>query len=121
MKGTALIYRPREAEPEVMPMVRPPSLTALQQAVGGYIELVPYLDHIDYDGKREPCLAFCNEHGKLEQQAFNRAATEIWEKAVGAALRDRSGNYKDFLVGRIIILFGDAEFMAALRDGEGEL
>lgn len=122
MKGTALIYRPRQLEPEIMPMVRPPTLAALQQAVDGYIEVVPYFDRIEVEGERVPCLAFCNEDGKGQQRPFNRAATDAWEKhldTVGIPLRDHSGNYKDFLVGSVIVLYGDPEFLTALRDGDG--
>lgn len=113
MKGTMLIYdvdatKPRRVE------IEKPTLDALQKAVGGKIETVPYFDHIKIDGQKRECVAFCNEEGKLDQLPINKQATLIWEQVVsnvGMKLRDRHGNFLDVLVGPIVVLYGDDEFM----------
>lgn len=78
-----------------------PSLETLQDAVGGYIEYIPMFDR--YEDK--PCIAYCNEEGKLQDFVVNAAATAIWRKSIGTA---------DVLVGDIVILTGDKDFMEEL-------
>jgi hypothetical protein len=80
-----------------------PNLEFMQAKVGGPIEIVPYFTK--YGG--EPCVAFCNEEGKLPHMALtpNITATEIWH---------RQGYEMDYLVGDILIVQGDKAFMAAL-------
>lgn len=114
MKGTGLVYKPGVAEPSVVEFAAPPTLEFLQGAVGGYIEQVPQFDNIRLGERIERCVAFCNETGKLDGLPFNAAATEAWEQALPTGLRDKAGQWLDFLVGPIIVVAGDAEFMAEL-------
>ncbi len=69
------------------PQAGVPDYTQLQELVGGMIQLVPYYDY--YAGK--PCVAFCDEEGKLKGLEFNAAATISWAKrfvrAVGYPMR----------------------------------
>ena len=78
-----------------------PTLEELQAAVGGLIEAVPFFN--EYKGN--PCVAFCNEEGKLMGMKRNEKATELWHDIVRTP---------DYLVGDICIVTGDAAFLAAL-------
>jgi hypothetical protein len=76
-----------------------PSLTELQTAVGGYIETIPIFT--EYAGN--PCVAFCNEEGKLMNMPMNKRANDLW----GISTDDK-------LVGDVVIITGDEAFLAAL-------
>lgn len=84
-------------------LVTTPSLDTMQAAVEGYIELVPWFD--TYEG--EPCVAFCNEEGKLNDLPVNATATEAWHYSIGRP-------HTDVLVGDVVIFTGDQAFMASL-------
>lgn len=79
-----------------------PKLEALQAAVGGYIEVVPYFD--TYLGQK--AVAYCNEDGKLKGLPVNEQATRFW----GYALRPVMPLF-DVLVGDVVVLTGDEEFL----------
>lgn len=114
MKGTALIFRPGHSAPTVAPMTTEPPLGWLQNHVDGYIQVVPGFDHIEHCGQIHRCVAFCNEEGKLKGMGLNRVATEAWEQALPTGLRNPKGELLDLLVGPIVVLYGDEEFMEAL-------
>lgn len=78
-----------------------PRLEELQKAVGGWIETVPYFN--EYEAK--PCVAFCNEHGKLEGLPYNYKATVLWRHLFET---------DDVLMGDVAIVQGEPEFMADL-------
>lgn len=81
-------------------------LKFLQEAVGGYIELVPYFNEF----RGAFCVAWCNEHGKISTPPMevNKKANEHWAIALnGAAMFDT-------LRGPILIVQGDNEFIEAL-------
>lgn len=121
MEGTALIYRPEQA-PELTKFANAPPLAFLQEAVGGYIEHVPLFDTIEIDEKVVACRVYCNEEGKLNRLPTNRIATMLWNAAL-MRLRDDNGKVvyptglftqkgiTDRLVGTVIVLYGDDEFM----------
>jgi hypothetical protein len=73
-----------------------PELQTLNDIVGGYIELI----HGFTTFGNEPCIAFCNEEGKLHGLPLNIPATLLWRQA-GAATTDQ-------LVGNVAIITGDA-------------
>lgn len=73
-----------------------PGLDALQQAVGGYIERVPYFN--TYKGR--DCDVVCDEEGKLVGKDFNHAATAAWWEAA-PIMRGQ-----DHLVGDIAVIYG---------------
>jgi Domain of unknown function (DUF3846) len=83
-----------------------PDFKVLNKIVGGYIELIPYFTK--YDG--HPCVAFCNEEGKLPHHKlpFNKFAQGLWEKAVGRPITE------DYLVGTIAIITGSQTFLSTL-------
>lgn len=84
-----------------------PTLEQMQEAVGGYIERVPYLDSY----QDVPCIAFCNEEGKNKNMPYNPTAQQIWVEAVRKTI---PSPLWDTLVGPILILTGDEEFMDSL-------
>lgn len=122
MKGKGIIFRPGDLSDEVHEFAAAPTLDWLKAAVGdGFIEVVPGFTTLTVAGvplRQVACVAFCNEHGKLNGLPFNRVATELWETALadqGSRLRDAAtGRWLDYLVGPIVVLYGDADFMAAL-------
>ena len=86
---------------------KPPTHIDLNKIVGGYIECIPYF-HKYGD---LPCIAFCNEYGKLDapkKLPINRPAQVLWEKAVGRTIEE------DFLVGTIAIVVGPKSFLEQL-------
>jgi hypothetical protein len=83
-----------------------PGLAEMQKAVGGSIELVPYFREYE----ERPCLAFCNEGGKVIGLPHNKHATQLW----AAQLRVPYAMMADILVGDILILQGDEAFMRRL-------
>jgi len=102
MKGTVTILK-ADGSVSIRYVTAPLALEELQAAVGGYIETVPYFDKY---GPHD-CVAFCNEEGKLNNLPLNEQATQAWQEAVGQPLGD-------VLVGDIIILSGDKEFLKSL-------
>jgi hypothetical protein len=77
-----------------------PTLKDLQDAVGGYIEQVPFFQA--YEG--EPAVMYCDEEGKLKDKRPNASATNIWKIELGTP-------YDDILVGDCIIVTGDEDFL----------
>lgn len=100
MNGTLTIIHAKGMR-EVTTHTKPLPLDTLQNAVGGFIEVVPHFD--SFEGKR--CVAFCNEEGKLRNLPLNAEATGLW---------NWTKRHGDFLVGSIAIITGDAEFMESL-------
>lgn len=114
MKGTAIIYHP-DRPPSVRHYDgKAPTLEELQQAVGGFIETVPHFDQITLSGETHTCVALCNEDGKLEGLPLNGAATVLWAEACPGLMSDDGKRYRDVLTGSVIVLYGDAAFMAEL-------
>lgn len=83
--------------------LEPVKLEELQAAVGGFIETVPNFE--TYLGKK--AIAFCNEEGKIDGLPINEQATRFWRYAAPAG-------FADVLVGDVVILTGDDEFMEAV-------
>ena len=115
MKGTMLIIAPNGVITRTE-LKTAEILESLQKAVGGYLEVVPHFHSIDYDGAVRKCVAMCNEEGKIERPAIlphNDVATTLWAQALQ---RDHGvmAPFPDYLVGNIVVLFGDREFMEAL-------
>lgn len=118
-----LIIRPSESRPETKLYNQAPTLDELRTAIGGgWLELVPYFNTI---GVKPPnsaaatvmdCIAFCDEEGKLKHAPFNEDATSAWEQSVRRITGKIS--VEDHLRGTVLILFGDREFMASLKEGE---
>lgn len=102
MRGKFIIIK-INGDVETTDITQQPGLEALQQAVGGYIEIVPGIT--SYDG--EEAVAFCNEEGKINRLPINQKATRIWNEAFGEPVGD-------ILVGDVAIVTGDDELLEAL-------
>jgi len=118
LRGTMITIRPDAGIPvEVKGFARGPTLAELRTAVGGKLELVPGFVTIIYGGVVMDCKALCNEHGKLDGLPINNMATLVWERALrrtGAGLLGEHDKLRDWLVGPVVVLFGDKDFMEAL-------
>ncbi len=108
MKGRMLTIPPYGDE-TVREFDAPPELETLNEAIGGgYLEPVPGFHTLG----KERCVALCDEDGKRKQLAPNTRANMLWADAM--ARSHATSPAPDYLVGTVIILTGDAEFMAAL-------
>jgi hypothetical protein len=81
-----------------------PTLDQLKDIVGGYIERVPYFNKFE----NKPCIAFCNEMGKLQELPVNLKATNLWMDAYGGSVSP------DYLVGSIAIVVGPQSFLDSM-------
>lgn len=115
MEGTAIVYHADGTVNLHGPLREQPNLKWLKEQVNGYIQLIPLFQKIKIGGIEHECIAYCNEEGKLNLLPFNRTATELWDASIKAinrgTLRDNEGKYHDVLVGSIVVVFGDEEFM----------
>lgn len=103
---------------------RPASaLKQVQHAVGGYIETVPLMETVEFGpvilaleirdlpAFEQPCVAFCNEDGKVDGLPVNITATQLWAESLVSAGHARIGpNGKipmsDVLVGPVAFVVG---------------
>jgi hypothetical protein len=128
LSGKFYIYRAGGslADPPVVEDVADPvephhlldMLERLRTLVSDDIEQVPYFDRVAVSGEAMPCVAFCGENGKSKNLRINRRATALWRAAISQhndiptamspMLRD------DVLVGDVVIVTGDKEFMESL-------
>lgn len=102
MTGRLTIIRPNGTV-EVQPIDAEPELEVLQKIVGGYIEVVPGFKLFE----REPCIAFCNEEGKLQGLPYNATATVLW----GLQMHRRPDN----IAGNVAIITG-ADILRAMTE-----
>ncbi|MBO0716444.1 MAG: DUF3846 domain-containing protein [Rhizobiales bacterium] len=112
-----MLFVPGKGGQDVRDLTRVPTLEELQEVVGGDIEAVQGFLSVQFGTATVRCVALCNENGKHEHLPINMAATLAWERAlrrIGIELRDVSGAPKEWLVGTVVVLFGDREFMEAL-------
>lgn len=86
-------------------------LSFMQKAVGGYIEVVPMFNMFDHDGKAHMCATFCDEEGKNKGVPVNREATKRWDRCLEGQGVARN---TDFLVGPVLVLYGDPKLLAEL-------
>jgi hypothetical protein len=88
----------------------PLTLQRAHRLVGGYIEVVPHwVTNLHNDGHLYDACAVCNEDGKGLQLPVNRLATARWAQAIGMPIHDLVK--RDVLVGNIVLIFGDRQFM----------
>lgn len=81
-----------------------PGFMKIKAAINdGFLEQIPHFRH--WNG--EPCVAFCDEEGKIKGLPPNLAATAIWQSQNGQALQD-------ILVGPVVVITGDKELMSEL-------
>lgn len=116
MKGWSHLY-PVEGEIEAAEWTHPPELAVLQKAVEGDIQLVPHFDFYTPPGGmiEYRCIAFCNEKGKVIEMPINLRATEAWHfaclRSIGRPLILADGRALDVLVGPMIVVWGNREFL----------
>jgi hypothetical protein len=109
VKGKAYII-PVTGEIREIELTDKVPLKMLQEAVGGYIEAVPYFSQ--FEGK--DCVVFCNENGKLEGLPLNLRATVAWDVGMGGAMARGGRAMSDVLCGDIIVITGDPELLGEL-------
>lgn len=113
MKGTMVILSVNGSELQV-PIHGALPFEKLKDALnGGLLETVPFLESITINGEKHSCIAFCDEEGKLKNLPVNLLGNFYWD----AALKERGLTLKqmqDILVGPIVVLYGDDEFMRTL-------
>ena len=91
---------------------KPPDLQTLKAGIGGgWLEAVPGWQTLT-SRNPVPCVAFCDEEGKLKGMPVNEIATLLWHAALD---RDGIKLMHDVLVGDVVLLTGDAAFMRSLR------
>jgi len=88
----------------------------IHELIGGFLERVPQFDSIEYpmgSRVRHRCVAFCNEDGKRLQLTSNTLADVYWAMS---QLKDHTDEMiaKEWLVGNVVVIFGDQEFMERL-------
>ena len=110
MNGTMLIISP-QGSIKTVPLHAVPDLTRLQEELGGFLEQVSHFDSIRYRGTTYPCVAFCDEEGKLKGKKPNMHATIAWQAAL---LIHKLPPIDDVLCGNVVVIFGDRELMEAL-------
>jgi hypothetical protein len=114
MRGSLFVFTPGDDKPAIEELDAPPRGDRLHELVDGYFELVPHFDAIKVNGEWRRCVAFCNEHGKLNGLAFNVSATAFWLEAIA---RNRRGDHPliaDYLVGPVVVVMGDDDLMRQL-------
>jgi len=104
MKGVLTIIPVGNAAVSSKELAAAPRLEDLQGGVGGDIEVVPLFTK--YKGR--PCVAFCNEEGKLNGLPVNQVATAFWYAQEPRFIG------RDILVGPVVIITGDRELMREL-------
>lgn len=81
---------------------KPPTLTALQEIVGGLIQIIPrfttFQDH--------RCVAFCNEEGLIHRLPVNGIVSVLWHQ-MGIP-------ESEIILGDVAIVTGDDELFRAL-------
>lgn len=129
MNGFTVLFRGGTAAPIIRPATHDPALTELQEAVDGWIEIVPFFQSVLIDSHTIDCVAYCNEEGKLAGLPVNLPATQAWHRAMqrivnadgGRAfpngLFGADGAPLELLVGPIIVVAGDAAFLQRHKSG----
>src|SRR5262245_11929294 len=117
MQGTMLVISPGGGI-KTTALTAEPDLETLKEAVGGWLEQVPYFLTIETPDGVQDCNAFCNEEGKLARPQplpFNELATLYWraaQKRAGVAIAN-------MLVGNIVVIYGN-EILRAMRSDPDE-
>jgi hypothetical protein len=124
MKGTMITIAPDSAlatEPVDPAVARDVARMLAKMKVGiggGWLEKVPGFNSITIGKEKHDSVALCDEDGKIKQMSFNQKATMMWHEALRAqghpGLCTPDGRLADYLVGTIVVLYGDQEFMEAL-------
>lgn len=117
MRGTLLVFKPGQLAPQLIELDHRPELDDLKKHIDGHLELVPgFRSIVHYDVVMD-CIVYADEDGKRKKLEVNNAATVLWDAALrrnGTGLLRPNGRAIDWLVGPVVVLFGDHELMAEL-------
>jgi len=83
-------------------ITKAPTHEELHEIVGGWIEMVPFFTKFG----DTPCVAYCNEEGKIRGLSQNQVATMYWRRVCSG--------YPDILVGDVAIVTGPKSFLNTL-------
>jgi hypothetical protein len=111
MRGGLFIVR-QNGDIETRSIDRPPTAEELREIVSGYIEMIPYWTHLSVASKNidSDCVGFCDSDGKtIGNKLSNELATAIWE--VDLNRKGMSAKGRDYLVGDIVLVWGDQELL----------
>lgn len=100
--------------PRVIPLERPVTQEEIQDAVGGPIGFIANFDTITQDGTVSLCYAFCDEQARYRERPLNRAATTLWSQALVRRFGAGQAELPEVLLGSVVVITGDSEFMEAL-------
>jgi len=115
MRGTMLVYEPgNDDAPIVEHLDAAPTLEQLKAHIPGWLEKVPGFSLDRHDGRWRKCVALCDEEGKLKGLPVNEQATIRWRIAQLRTKPQNMAPLNDVLVGPVVVLYGDREFMEAL-------
>ncbi len=88
-----------------------PPLKVLNEKIGGFLESIPYFNKVYDEGEIHNCVAFCNQHGKINGEPSNSTATLMWFKSFTEITKQPAEALDDYIAGNVVILYGDDEFM----------
>lgn len=120
MQGTMLVMQPN-GEVKVTKLDRVPELEDLKAGIGGgYLEKVPGFNvYVDMAGAPHRAVMLCDEDGKRKHLPLNPPATRSWQQSLKmqghpGLIEAKTGRVVDFIVGPVVILYGDRKFMESL-------
>lgn len=107
-KGTLLLYRPGERQPDVRDFAREPSLEEVERVIGGRPETVAGFLSIEHGGIVHRCVALADRDARAKNAPLNVSATLLWDSALrrdfGITLMRAQGR-ADALFGSVAVLF----------------
>jgi hypothetical protein len=112
MKGGLFIIR-QDGLVERRELTRPPTGKELHDIIDGYLEIVPFWNHLKTLDINSSCVAFCDSDGKtVGNKKLNESATTMWENVL--RLQGKTSIGVDYLVGDIVVVWGDRQLLEAL-------
>lgn len=105
MPGLKIVIPANSAQPIVrVQRSRSPRLSELQAEVDGPIQMVPGFDRFE----SSEAVCYCNEEGLLHELPLNSRASAAWLDSLGPG----PFSYPPQLLGDVVVLVGDGEFLA---------
>ncbi len=117
MKGTLLLYRPGERQPDIRDFAREPSLAEIERRIGGRPEQVAGFLSIEHRGIVRRCVAMACGDARANNARLNVTATLLWDSALrrdfGITLVRAAGPRADALFGTVAVLLPHSEARAS--------
>ena len=82
MKGTLLLYRPGEREPDVSDFDVEPARAEVERSIGGRSETVAGFLSIEHGGVVRRCVALADRLARAKNARLNVTATLLWDAAL---------------------------------------